>query len=271
MVTGFGWRPPRMPRLPRGNSSPCSLTTRTSNPGVALPIEPGRIGNSFELLPTTRLHSVWPNTSWASMPNVARTQSSNSPPRDSPPVKMLRSLTPGCLTSASRISLSAVGGRNTLRMPRSAIICIAACGSNLRARCPTTGTAWYQGANSELIRPPIQAPSGRVHHQHPLWGRELAGAMPDHGHGVVPGREQRIDQAADPGPVGRRPHQIAGLGQEIVAHLDIRQMAEHEAMRMQRALRIAGGARGEDDHRRIVGRGIGGGKFSRSRLERAPE
>jgi hypothetical protein len=34
----------------------------------------------------------------------------------------------------------AVGGRNTLRILYSAIICIAACGSNFRARWPTIGT-----------------------------------------------------------------------------------------------------------------------------------
>jgi hypothetical protein len=116
MVQGLGWRTPIMPRLPRESSSPLSLTMRTSNPGVALPIEPGLIGNSLELLPITRLHSVWPNTSCASMPKVARTQSKSSPPSDSPPVKIERSFTPACLTSASRISFSAVGGRNTLRM-----------------------------------------------------------------------------------------------------------------------------------------------------------
>ena len=117
MVTGFGWRTPMMPRSPRGNSQPCSLTMRTSKPGVALPIDPGRIGNSFALLPTTRLHSVWPYTSCASMPNVARTQSNNSAPSDSPPVSMLRNFTPAAFTPACRISLIAVGGRNTLRTP----------------------------------------------------------------------------------------------------------------------------------------------------------
>jgi len=117
MVTGFGWRTPMMPRIPRGSSWPLSLTTRTSKPGVAFPIEPGLIGNSFELLPITRLHSVWPNTSCASMPKVKRTQSRSSPPSDPPPVKMLRNLTPGCFTPACRINFKAVGGRNTLRMP----------------------------------------------------------------------------------------------------------------------------------------------------------
>jgi len=48
------------------------LTMRTSKPGVARPIEPARIGNRLELLPITRLHSVWPNTSCASMPKVSR-------------------------------------------------------------------------------------------------------------------------------------------------------------------------------------------------------
>ena len=57
-------------------------------------------------------------------------------------------------------------------------------------------------------------------------------AMADQGNAVIPEREQGVDQPADPGPIGRRPHQVAGLGQEVVAHLDIRQMAEHDAMRV---------------------------------------
>jgi len=71
---------------------------------------------------------------------------------------------------------------------------------------------------------------------------ELARAMADQRNAVIPEREQPVDQSAHPGPVGRRPHQVAGFGQEIVAHLDIRHVAEHDAMRMQRALRIARGA-----------------------------
>jgi len=51
------------------------------------------------------------------MPKVARTQSSSSAPSDSPPVAMLRSFTPACLTPTCRISFSAVGGMNTLRTP----------------------------------------------------------------------------------------------------------------------------------------------------------
>ena len=90
--------------------------------------------------------------------------------------------------------------------------------------------------------------------------------MADQRHAVIPEREQGVDQPADPGPVGRRPHQVAGLGQEIVAHLDIRQMAEHHAMRVQRALWISRGARGVDDQGGIVGRGIDGRKIRRCRL-----
>ncbi len=109
------------------------------------------------------------------------------------------------------------------------------------------------------------------HDSHRRLRLEFSRAMTDDRHAVIPGREQRVDQAADPGPVGRRPHQVAGLWQEIVAHLDIGQMAEHHAMRMQRALRVSRGARGVDDQGGIVGRGIDGGKVRGRRLQRGPE
>ena len=109
------------------------------------------------------------------------------------------------------------------------------------------------------------------HHLHRRLRLELARAMADDRHAVIPAAEQRIDQAADPGPVGRRPHQVARPGQEIVAHLDIGQMAEHHAMGMQRAFRISRGARGVDDHGGIVGRGIAGGEFRRCGVQRRPE
>jgi hypothetical protein len=73
-----------------------------------------------------------------------------------------------------------------------------------------------------------------------------------HGHAVVQARQQHVEQAADPGPVGRRPEQVAGLGEQLLRHLHARQVAEQDAVRVQRALRAAGGAGGVDDHRRVV-------------------
>ena len=76
------------------------------------------------------------------------------------------------------------------------------------------------------------------HQLHRRLRLELLGAIAEHRHAVIPRREQRIEQAADPGPVRRRPHQVAGLRKEIMCHLDIGQMAEQHAMGVQRALRI---------------------------------
>ena len=164
------------------------------------------------------------------MPKVARTQSSNSAPSDSPPEKMLRSLTPGCLTSACRISFSAVGGRNTLRTRvighqlhrrvRHRISWRDARPPARRDRAPET---------AHRTMPPIQAQSAGVHITSP------------------------------------------GFGKEIVDHLDIGQMAEQHAMGVQRALRVARGARGVDDDGGIVGRGIDGSEVGRGGLERRPE
>ena len=109
------------------------------------------------------------------------------------------------------------------------------------------------------------------HHRHRRLRLEFARAMADQRNAVIPEREQGVDQPADPGPVRRRPHQVAGPGQEVVAHLDIRQMAEHDAMGVQRAFWISCGARGVDDQGGIVGRGVDGRKIRRCRLQRRPE
>ena len=69
---------------------------------------------------------------------------------------------------------------------------------------------------------------------------------------VIEARQQHIQQPADPGPVRRGPQPVARLGQQVVADLDPRQMAQQDAMRMQRALGVAGGPRGIDQDRRIV-------------------
>ncbi len=69
-------------------------------------------------------------------------------------------------------------------------------------------------------------------------------------------RQQHVEQAAGPGPIGRRPVAVATLRKRIMRQLGAGQMAEQHAVCMQRAFRLAGGARGVDHHRRIVRRCI---------------
>jgi len=55
-------------------------------------------------------------------------------------------------------------------------------------------------------------------------------------------RQQAVEQPAGPRPVGRRPHAVAGLGKELVRHLDAGLVADQHPVRVQRALGLAGGA-----------------------------
>ena len=97
----------------------------------------------------------------------------------------------------------------------------------------------------------------RLRHQREGFVRiELVEAARHHRHAVMQARQQRVEQAAGPGPIGRRPVAVAGLREWKMRQLDARQVPEQDAMGMQRALRLAGGAGGVDHHRRIVGRGI---------------
>ena len=82
---------------------------------------------------------------------------------------------------------------------------------------------------------------------------EFCQAMGDHGNAVMQRGKQHVDQSADPRPVGGRPNQVAGLRQEVVAHLDAGQVAQEHAMRVQRAFWLARRPRGVDDQRRIIG------------------
>ena len=96
-----------------------------------------------------------------------------------------------------------------------------------------------------------------------------------HRHAIVQARQQHVEQPAGPGPVGRRPDAVAGLREEVVVGLDPGKMPDQHTMAMQRALRLAGGARGVDHHRRIVGGGIDrrkvgrGARQARCEIERA--
>jgi hypothetical protein len=57
-----------------------------------------------------------------------------------------------------------------------------------------------------------------------------------------------VHQPADPRPVGRRPEHVARLRVELEDRLQRRDMAEDEAMGVQRALGIARGAGGVDEN-----------------------
>ena len=163
------------------------------------------------------------------MPNVARTQSSNSAPSDSPPGQHAAQLDAGMLD---------------VRLPHQL----------------------QRGRRQEHVAHAVIG-----HQLHRRLRLEFSGAMSDHRHAMIPGRKQRIEQSADPRPVGRRPHHVAGLRQEIVHHLDIGQMAEQHAMGVQRAFRISRRAGGVDDDGGIVGGGIDRGEFLGRGFDRRPE
>ena len=81
--------------------------------------------------------------------------------------------------------------------------------------------------------------------------------MRDHGDAVVPGGHHDVEETADPGPVRGRPEAVAGLREAVVRVLHSRQVAEERAVRMQRALRLTGGAARVDDECRILGERVG--------------
>ena len=87
-------------------------------------------------------------------------------------------------------------------------------------------------------------------------GAELPEPAGNKRHTVIERGHHHVDQPADPGPVRGRPEAIAGLRQDIVAHLDARQMADQGRLRQERALRRPGGARGIDQDRRVGGGGV---------------
>src|SRR2546421_134616 len=95
------------------------------------------------------------------------------------------------------------------------------------------------------------------HQPHRLGRIELPRPVRDHGDAVVPGGHHDVEQPADPGPVRGRPEAVAGLREAVVRVLHSREVAEERAMRMQRALRLTGGAARVDDERRILGERVG--------------
>ena len=64
--------------------------------------------------------------------------------------------------------------------------------------------------------------------------------------------QQRVEQAAGPRPVGGRPEHVARLREEVVRMDEARDVADDQAVRLERPLRRAGRAAGVDDQCRIV-------------------
>ena len=77
---------------------------------------------------------------------------------------------------------------------------------------------------------------------------------------IIPSREQRVVEACDPGPFGRRPHDLVAPWPVAQRLLHRRDAAQHHAMSMQRALGLARRAGGVDQQRRILGRGVDRGE-----------
>ncbi len=100
-------------------------------------------------------------------------------------------------------------------------------------------------------------------------GIELGEAMRHHRRAVEPGREQRVEQAGDPRPFGRRPHHLVALRPVAEPLLDRRDRAQQHAMGMQRALGLAGRARGVDQQGRILGQGVDRGEAVGRRAQQA--
>src|SRR3546814_8347616 len=64
--------------------------------------------------------------------------------------------------------------------------------------------------------------------------REFLKAMRDYSNTVVPGGKQHIEKPADPCPIGRRPHPVALLREQIMGYLHARQMTQRYPVSMQR-------------------------------------
>ena len=104
-------------------------------------------------------------------------------------------------------------------------------------------------------------------HQPEGFLRIEAAAIAENRFAEIPGRQQRVEQAAGPGPVGRRPEHVAALRKEIVRADKAGQITEQGSLRHQGALRIAGGAAGVDEQGRIIGGGIAGGVARRGQRQ----
>ena len=218
-----------LPIVPGRLFFPASSTIAATWPGTARPIEPGLIGMTLAFEPSTRLHSVWPNT-------------------------------------------SLIGSRSTSVAPFEKLLAdrLAAGIDRTRILAPKRSTGSAHLAHQAQHRRHQQRGAHLMpaDHGEGLLGIEARRAEREYGNAVIPGGHQHIHQAGEPRPVGRRPHDVTRLREEIEAELGSRQMSEHRAMRLQRAFWIAGCARGEIQEGRIVGRGIDVGEGIACGLER---
>jgi hypothetical protein len=87
---------------------------------------------------------------------------------------------------------------------------------------------------------------------------ELLGFARHHRHAEVEARQEHVEEAAGPGPVGRGPEPVAVPRKELVRHLHAGEVSEQHPMAVQRPLRRPRRARGVDHHGGIVGRGVDG-------------
>ena len=83
-------------------------------------------------------------------------------------------------------------------------------------------------------------------------GRKPA-ARPDDGMAEVQRRQQGVHQPARPGPVGRRPEDVAAAWKPILRGHEAGQVADQHAVRQQGALGRAGGARRIEQDGRVLG------------------
>ena len=104
-----------------------------------------------------------------------------------------------------------------------------------------------------------------------LLGVEFARAVGQHRDAEIEARQQDIEEAADPRPIGRGPVTIAGCREKVVRQLHPRQVPKEHAMGVQRALGLAGGAGGVDDEGRVVDAGRARGERVGGALEARPE
>jgi hypothetical protein len=100
---------------------------------------------------------------------------------------------------------------------------------------------------------------------------ELFEAACEHRHTVMPSWLQHVEQPADPGPIGRCPHEPRVLGKERLRHLDARQVPEQHAVAVERALRLACRSRRVNNDRRVVGRCIDRHERGRLRTQLRPK
>ena len=102
------------------------------------------------------------------------------------------------------------------------------------------------------------------------FGLELGEALRDDGDAEIERRQQHVEDAAGPRPVGGRPEAVARLREQAVRHHHAGQVAEQDALRVEHALGIAGRAGGVHEVGGIVGRGVGRDVARRRFARRVP-